>query len=304
MQDKKNKIKKLKEEKNAVILAHYYVPKDIQEVADYVGDSYYLSKIATQVKEKIIVFCGVYFMGESAKILNPEKIVLMVDSSADCPMAHMVNIADIQRIRKEIEDVAVVCYINSTAEIKANSDVCVTSSNAYKVIKALPNKNIYFIPDENLGRYISKLVPEKRFIFNKGYCHVHTKITAKDVLDKKNKYPLAKVAAHPECVQEVLMLSDYVGSTSGIIDYIEKSDASDYIVCTETGIFYDLEKKITNKNLHPATEEQICLDMKKNTLEKLIHTLTNLDNEVQINEQMHSQALKPLDKMLKLASEN
>jgi quinolinate synthase len=303
MQNTKNRIEKLKKERDAVILAHYYVPKDVQEIADYVGDSYYLSKIATRITQKVIVFCGVYFMGESAKILNPDKVVLMVDPMADCPMAHMADIMEIKKIRREIEDVAVVCYINSTAEIKANSDVCVTSSNAYKVIKKLPNKNIYFIPDANLGRHISKLIPEKNFIFNQGYCHVHTKITVNDVLDKKHKYPLAKVAAHPECIQEVLQLADYVGSTSGIIDYVEKSDALDFIICTETGVFYDLEKKIKDKNLHPAIDEQICPDMKKNTLQKLLYTLENLDNEVKVDELMLNNALKPLDKMLKLASE-
>jgi quinolinate synthase len=303
MQDAKNKIIKLKKQNDAVILAHYYVPKDVQEVADYVGDSYYLSKIATQVTQKVIVFCGVYFMGESAKILNPDKTVLMVDPMADCPMAHMADTVDIQKIRNEVKDVAVVCYINSTSEIKANSDVCVTSSNAYRVIKALPNKNIYFIPDANLGRYISKLIPEKNFIFNQGFCHVHTKITVADVLDKKNKYLTAKVAAHPECTEDVLQLADYIGSTSGIIDYIEKSDALDFIVCTETGVFYDLEKKIKDKNLYPAVDEQICPDMKKNTMQKLLYTLENLDNEVKVNEQILDNALKPLDKMLKLASE-
>ena len=164
MLDIKDRIKQLKREKNAVILAHYYVPGEVQEVADYLGDSYYLSKIATKVDAKIIVFCGVYFMGESTKIMNPEKMILMPDLSADCPMAHMAQVAKIKEIREKYEDLAVVCYINSTAEIKANSDACVTSSNALKVVKALPNKYIYFVPDQNLGRYVSQLIPEKTFI--------------------------------------------------------------------------------------------------------------------------------------------
>ena len=167
-------IEKLKKEKDAVILAHYYVADWVQEIADYVGDSYYLAKVATELKESTIVFAGVSFMGESAKILNPEKTVLMPDMNADCPMAHMAAVERIEQVRKEYDDLAVVCYINSTAELKTHSDVCVTSSNAMKIVKSLPNKNIFFIPDENLGRYIASKVPEKNFIFNDGFCHVHT----------------------------------------------------------------------------------------------------------------------------------
>ena len=159
-------IQKLKKEKDAVILAHYYVNDEVQAIADYIGDSYYLAKVAVGLKEKTIVFAGVKFMGESAKILNPEKTVLMPDEKADCPMAHMAEIERIEEVRREYDDVAVVCYINSTAELKMHSDVCVTSANAMKIVKALPNKNIFFIPDENLGRYIASKLPEKNFIFN------------------------------------------------------------------------------------------------------------------------------------------
>ena len=173
MSDLQNRIKQLKQEKNAVILAHYYVHDEVQEIADYIGDSFYLSKVATKTDADTIVFCGVSFMGESAKILNPEKTVLMPDETADCPMAHMADIDHIEELRKEYPDLAVVCYINSTAELKCHADVCVTSSNAIRIVKALPNKNIFFIPDENLGRFVAKQVPEKNFIFNDGYCHVH-----------------------------------------------------------------------------------------------------------------------------------
>ena len=168
----KNEIQKLKKEKDAVILAHYYVDGEVQEIADYVGDSYYLAEIATKVPESTIVFCGVSFMGESAKILNPKKRVVMADGHADCPMAHMVDVDKIREVRKEYPDVSVVCYVNSTAEIKAESDVCVTSSNALKIVKNLPNKDIFFIPDENLGRFVASQLPEKHFIFNDGFCHV------------------------------------------------------------------------------------------------------------------------------------
>ena len=175
-------IKKLKEEKDVVILAHYYVDGQVQELADYVGDSYYLAKVATKVKEKNILFCGVSFMGESAKLLNPGKKVVMADENADCPMAHMVTVERIAEVRKEYDgDVAVVCYINSTAEIKAVSDVCVTSSNALRVVKKIPQKNIFFVPDNNLGRYVAQQLPDKHFIFNDGFCHVHKSISKEAV---------------------------------------------------------------------------------------------------------------------------
>ena len=187
-QEIKQRIETLKKEKDAVILAHYYVDGEVQEIADYVGDSYYLAELATTVPQKTIIFCGVSFMGESAKILSPEKTVIMADRSADCPMAHMVEVEKIREVRKEYPDVAVVCYVNSMAEIKAESDVCVTSSNALKIVKKLPNKDIFFIPDENLGRFIAKKVPEKHFIFNDGFCHVHKSIHAEDVKKAKEIY--------------------------------------------------------------------------------------------------------------------
>ena len=199
-------ILKLKKEKNAVILAHYYVDEDVQEVADYVGDSFYLSK----VEQDIIVFAGVEFMGESAKILNPKKKVLMPEPGADCPMAHMATKEEILKMREQYDDLAVVCYINSTAELKTYSDVCVTSSNAVKIVKNLPNKNIFFIPDQNLGRFVAKQVPEKNVILNKGFCPRHVAITEDMVVETKKKYPQAKLAAHPECTEKVLKYAEAV----------------------------------------------------------------------------------------------
>lgn len=301
MNNIQQKIIKLKNEKNAVILAHYYVPKAVQEVADYLGDSYYLSKIAAQAEAKVIVLCGVYFMGESAKIMNPNKKVLMPDLEADCPMAHMATVEKIKEVREKYQDLAVVCYINSTAEIKAHSDVCVTSSNALKVIKALPNKYIYFIPDKNLGGYISKLVPEKTFILNDGFCHVHDRITVEDVLKMKEEHPLAKVVSHPECSNAVLQNSDYIGSTSGIIDFIENSTDTEFIVCTETGVFHELERKTTGKSFFAASPCQVCPDMKKNTLEKLLQTLENLSNEVNVETEIASKSIYALARMHQLA---
>ena len=174
-------IQKLKQEKNAVILAHYYVRPEIQDIADYIGDSFYLSKVAVGLKEQTIVFCGVSFMGESAKVLNPEKTVLMPDMHADCAMAHMADAKTIQKMRDTYEDLAVVCYINSTAELKTHSDVCVTSANAVKIVKALPNKNIFFIPDKNLAHFIAEQVPEKNFVYNEGYCPIHEHMQIEEI---------------------------------------------------------------------------------------------------------------------------
>ena len=208
---------KLKREKDTAVLAHYYVDEKIQKLADYIGDSFYLAQLATNLKEKNIVMAGVYFMGESIKIINPEKNVHMVNIKADCPMAHMVTVDKIKEMKSKVEDLAVVCYINSTAEIKAYSDVCVTSSNAVKIVKSLSEKNIFFIPDGNLARYVATKVPEKNIIPNDGYCPVHNDVTVEKINAMKRKHKNALVLAHPECREEVLAIADYVGSTSWII---------------------------------------------------------------------------------------
>ena len=296
-----DQIKRLKKEKNAVILAHYYVNDEVQDIADYIGDSYYLSKKATEVSEQVIVFCGVSFMGESAKILNPDKLVLMPDNLANCPMAHMADIDYIENLRMEYDDLAVVCYINSTAELKVHSDVCVTSSNALKIVKALPNKNIFFIPDENLGRYIASLVPEKNFIFNDGFCHVHKSITKENVLKAKKAKPDALVLVHPECTMDVLELADYIGSTSGIIDYATNSDAKEFIICTEMGVLHQLTLKNPDKKFYSVGIRQFCPNMKKVTLEKVRDVLINENNAVAVSDEVRKKAGIPLARMLELA---
>ncbi len=295
-----NEIQKLKEEKNAVILAHYYVSDEVQAIADYVGDSFYLAKVAKSVDKDTIVFCGVSFMGESAKILNPEKTVLMPDLSADCPMAHMADINKIEALRKEYDDLAVVCYINSTAELKAHSDVCVTSSNAVKIVKALPNKNIFFIPDENLGRHVAEQVPEKNIILNDGYCHVHVNITPDSVNSVKAEHPGAEVLAHPECKKDVLVYADYIGSTADIIAYAKKSECSEFIICTEDGVSYKLKSENPDKKFYFGGKP-CCKDMKLNTLEKIVHVLKTGENEMLVSDERREKALKPLDKMLEMA---
>lgn len=301
MTETAKQIKQLKEEKDVLILAHYYVDEEIQKIADCVGDSYYLSQKAVEAKEKAILFCGVSFMGESAKILNPDKLVLMPDMEADCPMAHMAASEKIEKIRAEYEDLAVVCYINSTAELKRHSDVCVTSSNAMKIVSALPEKNILFVPDENLGRYIASKLPEKNFIFNDGYCYVHKEITKEDVRKAKGQWPEAEVLAHPECTMAVLEEADYTGSTSGIIARAAESPAKEFIICTETGVFYELKKNNPDKVFHPAKEQQICEGMKKITLEKVLHTLQSMDQPVEMDEAARTEAQRPLTRMLQLA---
>ena len=295
------KIRQLQQEKNAVILAHYYVPDEVQEIADYIGDSFYLSKVAKNTDADIIVFCGVSFMGESAAILNPDKKVLMPDRKADCAMAHMVNLEKVTKLREEYEDLAVVCYINSTAEIKTYSDVCVTSANAIKVVKNLPNKNIFFIPDGNLGRYVKEQLPEKNVILNDGYCPIHAAMTRVEVMEEKEKHPKAKFLVHPECSKELLDEADYIGSTSGIINFVAQDDNEEYIIGTEIGVFYELKKQNPNKQFYTLQKPPICADMKFVTLEKVLDVLENETNEVTVSKELREKALLPLEKMLELA---
>ncbi|WP_296561955.1 quinolinate synthase NadA [uncultured Acetobacterium sp.] len=301
MKELLSKIEKLKKEKNAVILAHYYVNDEIQEIADYVGDSYYLSKIAVELPQKVIVFCGVTFMGESAKILSPQKTVIMPEALADCPMAHMAAIDKIKEVREKYDDLAVVCYINSTAEIKKYVDVCVTSSNALKIVKALPQQNIYFVPDQNLGQYIASQLPEKQFIFNDGYCHVHDEIMIDELEEAKAAHPKAKVLVHPECTMTVIGGADYVGSTSGIIDYATASDADEFIIGTEIGIFYQLKKNNLGKKFYTINNKQICPNMKKISLGKVAYALENGINQIEVDNETRTKAVLALEKMLELA---
>ncbi len=294
------KIERLKKEKNAVILAHYYASDEVQAVADYIGDSFYLAKLAKTVEQDVLVFCGVAFMGESAKIINPKKTVLLPDPTADCPMAHMVKDGKIAEMRAKYPDLAVVCYVNSDAELKGQSDVCVTSSNAVKIVKALPNQNIFFIPDENLGRYIKEQIPEKNVILNDGFCPRHKAITREQVENAKLMHPDAQMLAHPECTKGVLDLADYIGSTAGIIDYAKKSRCKEFIICTEQGVIYKLTEDNPDKKFYFTDPCPICPDMKKNTLDNIVYVLETGANAVEIDEEVAKKALLPLDKMLEL----
>ncbi len=305
--ERAKRIKELQKEKDVVILAHYYVDGEVQEIADYVGDSFYLSKVATKVPQRNILFAGVTFMGESAKILNPEKTVVMADESADCPMAHMVTPERIAEVRAEHDDLAVVCYVNSTAEIKAVSDVCVTSSNAVRVVKNIPQKNIFFVPDNNLGRYVAEMVPEKNFIFHDGFCHVHKSILAAELRAAKEAQPDALVLTHPECTQDVVEMSDFVGSTSEIIDFATESDAKKFIICTEMGVFFELQQKNPEKKFYSVGHRQFCPNMKKVTIDKVEAVLNRLTadgkgvDDIVLSDEIIERAGIPLQRMLELA---
>ncbi len=296
-----NEILKLKAEKDAVILAHYYAPAQTQAVADYVGDSFYLAKVASGLKNRLVVFCGVGFMAESAKLLNPDKKVIVPDPTADCPMAHMASVERIRELRKEYPDLAVVCYINSTAELKAASDVCVTSSNALKIVGNLESKNIFFIPDKNLGRFVAEKLPEKNIILNDGFCPIHDSLTAEEVAGAKALHPGALVLVHPECREDILETADMIGSTAEMIAFAEKSDKSEFIVCTEEGVAFPLTLKGPKKLFYFPRETFVCPDMKLNTPEKLLSALKNEENEIILSEEIKASALRPLERMLELA---
>lgn len=297
----KERIQSLKEKNNAIILAHYYVPAEVQEIADYVGDSFYLSKTAAGTDADVLVLCGVSFMGESAKILNPDKTVLMPDPEADCPMAHMADAENIRKLREEYDDLAVVCYINSTAELKTLSDVCVTSANALKIVESLPNKNILFIPDENLGRYIASKVPDKNFIFNDGRCPIHAQLKAETLAAAKKAHPEALALIHPECESDALLLADYIGSTSGIIDFATKNPNKEFIICTENGVLYELQRKNPDKVFHMVQDDFQCPGMKQITLDKVLYVLENKANQITVDEQLCKDSLEPMQRMLELS---
>ena len=296
-------ILKLKKERNAVILAHYYQPGVIQELADYVGDSYYLSEKARDCSESVIMFCGVRFMAESAKILSPEKRVLMPCPSAGCNMADMASGKAVVEMKEKYPDAFVVCYINSTYNVKAHCDVAVTSSSALKILKNIPNKQILFLPDKNLGGYISEFFPDKEFILWDGFCRCHNKVSKEDILKAKKVHANAKLLVHPECTKEIRDMADYIGSTSGIINYATNDSGKEYIIATEEGILHQLKKKNPDKKFIIPGDRICCQDMKKTTLENLYDSLLNMENEIILDEEIRKKALRSLENMHKLGSE-
>ncbi len=292
----------LKEQKDVLILAHLYQPLEIQKIADFCGDSFELAKRAKESKKQNIVFCGVKFMAESAKLMNPEKHIFLPCHNAGCAMADMVSAEDVLNLKKAHPDAAAVCYINSSACTKAVCDVCVTSSNALKIIKNIQKEEIIFVPDKNLGSYIAEQIPEKKFYLHSGYCPVHKNVPLSSVLSIKEKHPDALFLVHPECEPEVVKFADFIGSTSGIIEYAKKSEAREFIIGTERAVFEKLSEECPDKMFFLLDESLICKDMKFTTLYALLNTLEKLDNEIVLDDNIMKKARNCLDNMLELAS--
>ncbi|HHU90392.1 MAG TPA: quinolinate synthase NadA [Clostridiaceae bacterium] len=294
----REEILRLKEERNAIIVAHLYQDGDIQDIADMVGDSFELSRYCATTDKDVIVFCGVHFMAESAKILSPEKTVLLPAIDAGCPMADMANVEDLRKLKAKYPEAAVVCYVNTTAAIKAECDICCTSSIAEKVVRSVPNKQIIFLPDRNLGQYIAKYIPEKEFIFWPGFCPTHNALSIMHVKEAREAYPNAVLAVHPEAPPEVVDLADFVGSTKQIIDFCTQSDKQEFIIGTEEGILHQLKKRNPDKEFHMLKYRFICPNMKKTSMETLYEALRDMKHEITLDPETINKASMSLKKML------
>lgn len=293
-----NEIKRLKEEKNALIVAHLYQRPEIQELADIVGDSYFLSKKAMESDKDLIIFCGVRFMAESAKILSPNKKILLPAAESRCPMADMGVVEKLEKLKCEYPNAKVVSYINTNLDIKAMSDVCVTSSSALSIMNNIDSDEIIFIPDRNLGEYIGEHFPNKKFILYQGFCPVHERVSAKeDIIPLMKKNPQYEVLVHPECNKEVRELAHFVGSTSEIINYSADSDCKGFIVVTEEGVLHQMKKKSPNKDFVVLDNHMICPNMKMTTLDELYNCIKDESNEIEIEEEARIKALKALQNM-------
>lgn len=298
--DYRSEILRLKEERNACIVAHFYQDGEIQDIADKVGDSFDLSRYCASTDKKTIVFCGVHFMAESAKILSPEKTVLLPAIDAGCPMADMANVEDLRKLKAKYPEAAVVCYVNTTAAIKAECDICCTSSIAEKVVRSLTHKQILFLPDRNLGQYIAKKVPEKEFIFWAGFCPTHNALTTMHVKEAREAHPDALLAVHPEAPPEVVDLADFVGSTKQIIDYCTQTNAKEFIIGTEEGVLHQLHKLNPDKNFYMLRYRFICPNMKKTTMELLYESLRDMKHEIILDEETIRKASLSLERMLQV----
>jgi quinolinate synthase len=291
-------IAELKKQRDAVIVAHNYQIDDVQDIADIVGDSFALSRYCASSPHRVIVFCGVHFMAESAKLLSPEKTVLLPEIDAGCPMAEMVTAEALREEKKKHPNAAVVCYINSTAEVKAESDICCTSSNALKVIRSIKQEEIIFVPDCNLGSYVAKMVPEKGIILWKGFCATHHKIKPDDVKKVRELHPDALLLVHPECKPEVVELADFAGSTKQIIEYASSSSNKKFIIGTEMGVLYKLKKDNPEKQFYLLSPGLMCPNMKKTSLESVYKALRDMKHNIELDDQLINKARLPLDRML------
>lgn len=291
-------ISELKQEKQAIILAHCYQNLEIDEVADYVGDSLQLSRLAAQTDAKIIVFAGVYFMAETAKILSPNKKVLLPKIESGCKMADMIDLQQIREFKSMYPDLPVVCYVNSSAEVKAEADICCTSANAVRVVKSLNVPKVLFAPDKYLGSYVASQLQNVEVITYPGYCPTHLAILVEDVEKMKAQYPDAKVLVHPECHKAVVELADYVGSTTGIMKYAKDSDSKEFIIVTEKGVADRLSRDYKDKNFYLVCKKAVCPNMKMNTLEDILHVLETEQNEIFVDEKIAAKARQSIERMV------
>lgn len=300
MEDKEliQKILELKNKHNAVIIAHLYQWPEVQDISDFVGDSLELSRKAKDTDADVIVFCGVWFMAETAKILSPDKTVIIPDKNAGCPMADMITAQDVIELRKKHPGAAVVCYVNSSAEVKAECDICCTSSNAVKVVSSLKEKEIIFVPDRNLGHYVSRFLPDKKFILFDGFCPTHNKILPMDVKKIREIRPDTPILVHPECIPEVVDLADFAGSTAQIIDYAIKSEKEEFIIGTEVGVLHRLQQLCPDKKFYSLHAAMVCPNMKKINLTSIYNSLLNMQYKIELGDEIIRKASVSLDRML------
>lgn len=296
MQDE---IRQLKEKKNAIILAHNYQRPEVQDIADVIGDSLELARAAAKMDGEVIVFCGVDFMAETAAILSPEKTVLLPAPDACCPMAEMVSAEELRFARKKHPDAAVVCYVNTTAEVKAESDICCTSANAIDVVNSVKEDTVIFVPDKNLGQYAARFT-KKTVLPWEGFCLVHERYTPADVTAAKQAHPHAEILVHPECRPEVIDLADHVASTSGILRHVKSSPNKEFIIGTENGMLHRLAKECPGKRCYPLSEKAICVNMKKTDLAKVRDALVTLKPRVTVPEEVATRARMAIERMLAL----
>jgi quinolinate synthase len=292
-------IEELKQRRNAIILAHNYQIGEIQDIADFVGDSLELSRKAATTEAETIVFCGVLFMAETAAILSPEKRVLLPDLRAGCPLADMISREALNMLKEEHRQAPVVCYVNSSAEVKAESDICCTSANALKVVDSLPQEKVIFVPDRNLGRWVARST-DKQLILWEGFCPTHEVLRREDALKAKKAHREAKFVAHPECLEEVLDLADQVGSTSGILSYARGTSARELIIGTEIGMLHRLKKENPDKKFYPASGKMVCPNMKYHTLEKVRDSLKEMIHLIKVPEETRVKAYESINRMLDL----
>lgn len=292
------RIRRLKKEKQALILCHNYQRPEIYEVADFIGDSLELCRKAKDTNSRMIVFSGVYFMAESAAILNPQRKVVIPAKDAGCALSDMITAEALQRRKYEYPDAGIVCYVNSTAAVKAQCDVCCTSSNAVDVIRAMPQKRILFVPDKNLANFVAQQVPEKEIIPWQGYCPIHQRLSPEYLLRAKGEHPNAKIIAHPECTEEVRAIADYVVSTSGMMKKAQESSATEFICTTECGMIQRMKREIPGKKFYTVCS--VCFDMKKNTLEKIEEALLTEQHEIVIPENIRYRAARAFERMFEI----